>query len=93
MSSRADICFLGALGVDQQAGVTADDEAEAAVNRVMVTQARRTVVVADATKLGHVGFSRICHLSEIDALLTDREVDPAVVVQRLRDGGLEVVLA
>ena len=31
-----DLCFLGATGVDMLAGVTCDDESEAAVNRVMV---------------------------------------------------------
>ena len=36
-----DLCFLGATGVEPTAGVTSDDEA-AAVNRVMVQQARRT---------------------------------------------------
>ena len=34
-----DLCFLGATGVDVTAGVTSDDEGEAAVNRVMVQQA------------------------------------------------------
>ncbi len=43
-----DLCFLGATGVDVTAGVTSDDEAEAAVNRVMVQQAKRTIVVADS---------------------------------------------
>ena len=47
-----DICFLGATGLDPVAGITTNDEAEAAINRVMVQQAKRTVVVPDSSKLG-----------------------------------------
>ena len=63
-------------GLDPIAGVTADDEAEAAVNRVMVHQAKRTIVVVDSSKLGRIGFSRICHLGEVSAVLTDSAAEP-----------------
>ena len=87
-----DICFLGAMGLDPRAGITTNDEAESAINRVMVTQAKRTIVVADGSKLGRVAFSRICHVNEVDALLTDRSAEPTIV-QRLRSQGLEVIVA
>ena len=87
-----DLCFLGATGVDATAGVTSDDEAEAAVNRVMVQQARRTVVVADSHKLGRVGFARICEVTEVAAVLTDDGADPKVL-DALRSRGLDVLLA
>jgi DeoR family transcriptional regulator, aga operon transcriptional repressor len=87
-----DLCFLGATGVDAVAGVTSDDEAEAAVNRVMVQHAKRTLVVADSTKLGAVGFCQICPLTEVAGVLTDNSADPAGV-QRLADSGVEVIVA
>ncbi len=87
-----DICFLGATGLDPLAGITTNDEAEAAINRVMVTQAKRTIVVADASKLGTVGFSRICHLREVSAILTDSAASPAMI-DTLRAAGVEVILA
>jgi DeoR family transcriptional regulator, aga operon transcriptional repressor len=87
-----DLCFLGATGVDAQAGVTSDDEAEAAVNRVMVQQAKRTLVVADSTKLGAIGFCRICRLTEVAGVLTDDGADPAAV-QSLTDSGIEVLVS
>ena len=58
------------------AGVTSDDEGEAAVNRVMVQQAKRTIVVADSVKLGRVGFARICELTDVAGVLTDRARRP-----------------
>ena len=80
------------LGVDPAAGITTYDEAEAAINRVMVTQAKRTVVVADASKLGHVGFSRICHVNEVSAIITDSSAAPEMVAT-LEARGVEVILA
>lgn len=87
-----DVCFLGATGLDLRAGITTNDEAEAAVNRVMVQQAKRTVVVVDSAKLGTVGFSRICHVGEVSAVLTDGDGDPRLV-DALRAAGAEVLLA
>ncbi len=87
-----DICFLGAKGLDPHAGITTSDEAEAAINRVMVTQAKRTVVVIDASKLGHVDFSRICRVSEVDTILTDKSAPPEMV-DTLLHSGVEVILA
>lgn len=87
-----DICFLGATGLDPVAGITTYDEAEAAINRVMVQQAKRTVVVIDSSKLGTVGFSRICHVHEVSAVLTDSDAEPAMIAT-LRAAGVDVVLA
>jgi DeoR family transcriptional regulator, aga operon transcriptional repressor len=87
-----DLCFLGATGVDAAAGVTSDDEAEAAVNRVMVQQAKRTVVVADAHKLGRVGFARICEVTDVAVVLTDKGAAPETV-EAIRRQGVQVILA
>ncbi|QDP98048.1 DeoR/GlpR transcriptional regulator [Microlunatus elymi] len=87
-----DLCFLGATGIDADAGVSTNDEAEAAINRIMVTRAKQAFVVVDATKFGEVGFSRICHLSEVTAVLTDTDADPDQV-KRMRASGVEVILA
>ena len=85
-----DICFLGAIGLDPVAGVTTNDEAEAAINRVMMKQAKRTIVVVDASKLGHVGFSRICHVNEVSAVLTDSRPTRRIAAMRAR---VEVIIA
>ena len=58
----------------------------------MVQQAKRTVVVIDSSKLGTVGFSRICHVHEVAAVLTDSDADPAMI-ETLREAGVEVIIA
>jgi DeoR family transcriptional regulator of aga operon len=87
-----DVCFLGATGIDADAGVSTDDEAEAAINRIMVTRAKKAVVVVDSTKFGEIGFSRICHLDEVSAVLTDTDADPDQI-KRMRSNGVEVIVA
>jgi DeoR family transcriptional regulator, aga operon transcriptional repressor len=87
-----DLCFLGATGIDVSGGLTSTDEAEAPVNRVMVTQAKQAYVVADASKLGQVGFFRICHLSEITGVITDDGADPRQLAA-LREAGVQVIVA
>lgn len=87
-----DICFLGAIGLDPDAGITTNDEAESAINRVMVTQAKRTIVVIDSSKLGTVGFSRICHVGEVSAILTDSHATPEMIA-RLEARGVDVIIA
>ena len=58
----------------------------------MVQQAKRTVVVIDSSKLGTIGFSRICHVQEVSAVLTDRAADPTMITT-LREAGVEVIIA
>lgn len=87
-----DICFLGAIGLDPDAGITTNDEAESAINRVMVTQAKRTIVVIDSSKIGTIGFSRICHVGEVSAILTDSNATPEMIT-RLEAQGVEMIIA
>jgi DeoR family transcriptional regulator of aga operon len=86
---NVDTAFVGVDGIDAAAGLTTQNETEAATNRALLERARRVVVVADATKLGHVAFASICPLQAIDELITDDGAD-AGALRRLRAAGLQV---
>ncbi|MDQ4085848.1 MAG: DeoR/GlpR family DNA-binding transcription regulator [Actinomycetota bacterium] len=87
-----DVAFLGVDGVDPELGATAFHEGEANINSLIARRARRVVVVADASKLGHRAFARICPVGDLDVLVTDAAA-PADVVERFREAGVEVVQA
>lgn len=87
-----DTLFLGVNGIAVGGGATADDEAEASINRLMASRAQRTVVVAHSAKVGRVAFARIVPVAEIDTVLTDAAADPDEVAG-LRAAGVEVLLA
>jgi DeoR family transcriptional regulator of aga operon len=87
-----DVAFVGVDGIDADAGCTTHDDAEARANLALVKRARRTVVVADGSKIGRVAFASICPLDLVDQLITDNEADPRAV-SLLEAAGLRVVLA
>jgi DeoR/GlpR family transcriptional regulator of sugar metabolism len=74
-SLRAEMCFMGAHGVDATAGITTPNLAEAETNRAFVRSCGALVVLADATKLGVVSLARIAPLDAAATLVTDQEPD------------------
>jgi DeoR family transcriptional regulator of aga operon len=88
---NVDTAFVGVDGIDAPAGLTTQNETEAATNRALIERSRRVVVVADASKLGRVAFASICPLAAVDELITDAGAD-LVALRRLRATGLEVTV-
>ncbi len=89
---RFDVAVIGAAGLSVEAGITdmVDDEAD--IHREAIGLARRVIVLADASKLGQVAFANVAPVAAISVLVTDADADP-VQLQRLRDLGVEIVLA
>ncbi len=91
-SISMDTLFLGINGVDFSTGIYANHEGEAAVNSALVASARRVIVLADSTKLGHTAFARIAPLSAVSMVITDMDANPAHI-RALRAQGVEVIQA
>lgn len=68
---HVDRLFLGAHGIDQEAGLTTPNLVEAETNRALVRASRSVCVLADHTKVGIVGLSTFMDLTEVDVLITD----------------------
>jgi len=86
-----DVAFIGVDGISASAGLTTHQEVEAHTNQVMLSRAKRVIVVADSTKLGQVAFARICGISDIDEVITDRDADPSEVAA-LEEAGVQVTV-
>jgi DeoR/GlpR family transcriptional regulator of sugar metabolism len=82
-----DTFVLGCCGIDAQNGVTTHVPADARIKRAAVASARRTIAIADATKLGAVAFGHVCSLSAIERLVTDAGTEET---ERLESTGLRV---
>jgi DeoR family fructose operon transcriptional repressor len=87
-----DVAFIGTNGITTERGLTTPDTTESAVKRAMIRAARRSVVLADHTKVGQDHLSRFATLDEIDTLITDSGLD-AQVADELRAAGPKVLLA
>lgn len=68
---RVDVLLLGVHGFDVSAGLTTPNLLEAETDRALIASASQVVVVADSSKWGKVGLSRIADLDAVDVLITD----------------------
>ena len=68
-----DIAFVGVVGIHAERGLWSGNHDEAAVNRSMIRNARKCVVVADHSKISNLGSSRISDIETVDALITGVE--------------------
>jgi DeoR family transcriptional regulator of aga operon len=86
-----DVAFVGVDGVDVGAGCTCYDPAGARANAALRQRARKTIVLADATKIGRVALAQVCTMSEVDLLITDNRASETDIEQ-IRTHGCEVIL-
>ena len=78
-------------GIDLEFGLTTTNMLEAALNRVMMNAAQKVIVLADSSKFGRRGFSKICDLEAVDRIITDNGIQP-LYLDRLRERGIEVIV-
>lgn len=84
--------FLGVDGIDFEFGVTTSNSMEAQLNRKMISVAQKVIVLADHTKFGKRGFSKICGLDEIDEIITDPGIAPSVA-EKFSNSGIKFTIA
>lgn len=64
-----DTMFVGTVGLDIDAGLTCNSDAEAGVTRTMIGHARRVVGLATPDKLGHRALAGICPVAALTDLV------------------------
>lgn len=83
--------FIGVDGIDPEFGLTTTNVMEASVNRAMMDASQKVIVLADSTKFGRRGFSKICGLESVDEIITDSAAPPSML-QQLNERGITVHL-
>ena len=87
-----DSAIIGVGGITAREGLTTTVLEEASMIAAMMAAARRTIVLADSSKLGKHSFAQIAGLDAMQILVTDAE--PAEeLAAALREAGVQVVLA
>ncbi len=84
--------FIGVDGIDVEFGLSTTNMMEANLNREMMKAAQKIIVLADSSKFGLRGFSKICDITEVDQVITDKEI-PQHILDKFNDLGVEVTLA
>ena len=73
VSITVDSAVIGVGGITVNEGLTTTVLEEATMIAAMIAAARRTIVLADASKFGKRVFAHIAPLDRIDVLVTDEE--------------------
>lgn len=68
---HVDVCFLGAFGLDPLVGLTSPTSLQAILKSRMVSSARRTYILADASKF-HKSFAYVSLIDGPVTIITDR---------------------
>lgn len=84
-----DTLFIGVNGIHAERGLTCYSPDEAEINKAMVQQARRKIVVADHSKFGVVASWLISPLSEIDLIVTDSGIQEELALP-FRKKGIDI---
>lgn len=84
--------FLGVDGIDPEYGITTTNALEASLNQAMIEASHKVIILADSSKFGRKGFSRICGLERIDTIITDKEA-PIKLIEKCKEKGVEVIIA
>ena len=83
----ADTAVIGVGGLTED-GVSTSQIEEATMMAGMIAAARRTIVIADKTKFGRLGFAVVAPLDQLDVVVTDeeplRDLTPAASSATLR---------
>jgi DeoR/GlpR family transcriptional regulator of sugar metabolism len=87
-----DTYLMTVSGANPAVGLTEWNSDDAAVKRAALANAQRCIVACDSSKFGESAFTKIAQLTDVDVIVTDAGVS-ADVRARLRDAGLDVVLA
>ncbi|MGH3383567.1 MAG: DeoR/GlpR family DNA-binding transcription regulator [Nocardioidaceae bacterium] len=85
------VAIVGTDGISADGGLTTHDEVEAQTNAALISRARRTIVVADGSKVGRVFLARIAGLEDVDELVTDESVEGAAL-DAVRAADVEVTV-
>ncbi len=86
---QADWAILSIDGISAQGGVTTRHAEEIIVDRMMTAGAKHTLIVADRSKIGKTGFSRVCPCGEGMTLVTNCGGDDQALIQ-LAERGVQI---
>lgn len=89
---RFDTFLMAVGGVGIHDGVTDFRAADVEIKQAAMRAASRTIVVADADKIGTRTFAHLAPVGDIDVLVTDRRAN-AQVLQGIRELGVGVHVA
>ncbi|UOR11446.1 DeoR/GlpR family DNA-binding transcription regulator [Halobacillus amylolyticus] len=72
---RVDMVFLGANAIDLNGDISTPSMEKALIKKLMLESATMKWVVADHSKFNRRAFAHVCHLSTINGIITDNQLE------------------
>ena len=88
---HVEIAFVGTDGFSLERGTTTHLVEGAEIVRKMANLAERTIMLADSSKYGQIGFAKVLELARLDLIISDNEL-PEDVAAEMHDAGIDLVL-
>ena len=73
-SFHADVCFFSVRTLTRDGDLTDNAIAENAIRKIMLSRAKRSVLMLDSEKIGEPCISTLCNLSDIDCIVSERDI-------------------
>jgi len=86
-----DKLFLSTNGFNAAEGATIDEPFEAELNKALIKNAKKVILLVDSTKIGLRRFISVAETSEIDILITNSDANEDEI-KKIREKGTEVIL-
>lgn len=81
--------FMGVDGIDLEYGLTTSNLEEARLNQKMMASTNKVIVLVDSSKFGKRSFAKICEISQIDLIITDKGISRKTL-ERIEGEGVNV---
>jgi len=85
----ADKAFIGCGGITFSHGISDYLSQVADINRIMVENALKTILVADSHKFGSNAFAVVCPITSVNTILTDDDL-PIKYQEGIRQRGIDL---
>ena len=72
---NVDYALISCKALDMDRGVQDSNEGEAEIKKMMISQSRKVILLADHTKFDQTAFVQLMNFDEVDYLVTDMEPD------------------
>ncbi|TPN87009.1 DeoR/GlpR family DNA-binding transcription regulator [Aquimarina algicola] len=83
--------FMGVDGIDLNYGLTTTNLEEARLNKKMMASANKIVVLVDSSKFGKRSFAKICELTQVDHIITDKDISKKTV-RKIEEKGINITI-
>ncbi len=87
---RTDLCLLGINAIDTAFGVSDNDWDVVQMKRAMIQSAKKTVCLTISEKINSLQPIQVCHLKDIDILVTELPADDELL-QPYAEAGITVL--